>query len=727
MSTLKELREVRLEKLNKLKELGIDPYPARTNPTNKATEFHEKFSTLEDKTVTASGRIVSLRKHGKLMFIDLKDATGKIQLYIKEENIKKANYANSELNYEELDLLDTGDFAEGTGKLTKTKSGEISIEVQKIRLLTKSLRPLPDSWDGFKDKETRLRRRYLDTNVNEEVYKRFERRAKFWQVTREFLNKKGFLEMNIPVLESIIGGADAKPFVTHMDAIDQDFYLRISQELYLKRLIGGGYEKVYEIGPRFRNEGLSDEHLPEHIALEFYWAYADWEEGMDFIEELFNHVIKEVYGDKKVFSIRGFEVDFSKGWERIDFAKLMSDAYDGLDINNTTIEEVEALIKKHNIKGDFDKNIARGVDNLWKNLRKTIGGPAFLINHPKYLSPLSKSKFDNPMITERIQPIIAGSELGNGWSELNDPLDQLERFQKQQELRDSGDEEAQMLDIDYVEMLEYGMPPTFGWGHSERVFWFLEDVTAREGVPFPQLKHEIDSVTRDIYGFGEESSAEDSCDCGGECECNDDCDCDCDCEHEHECACGNGSCGCHDVTDEYLPTKEEAQALLERFVLDDYQKHHAKMVATAMEAYAKELGEDPNLWYVTGLLHDLDYFMHPEEHPGHSLEWFEHWGLPNELIHAVAAHAHERTGIEPASKMASALCAIDELAGFLYAYSLMRPNGFEGMEAKSVRKKFKDKAFAAKIDRNDISYGVEKFGVDFDDHINFLLRTYSAQ
>jgi lysyl-tRNA synthetase class 2 len=236
------------------------------------------------------------------------------------------------------------------------------------------------------------------------------------------------------------------------------------------------------------------------MAMEFYWAYADWQEGMVLVEKLFNAILDNVYDGKRKFTIRGFEVDFSKGWQTIDFTEIMSQKY-GIDVMHTTIKEVEEALHKHHVKGDFENNLHRGIDNLWKNIRKDIAGPAFLINHPKFISPLAKSKPDNPNICERFQPIIAGSELGNGWSELNDPQDQLERFKEQQALRESGDEEAQFLDIDYVEMLEYGMPPTFGYGHSERVFWFLEDVSAREGVPFPQLKYEMDPTTKQIYGL----------------------------------------------------------------------------------------------------------------------------------------------------------------------------------------------------------------------------------
>ncbi len=699
MATLKELRNVRIEKLEKLRAKGIDPYPAVTYRDTNCGDISKNFDKLNGKVVVVCGRIMSLRGHGKLLFADTKDASGKVQLYIKEQNIESPDYKYSELAFDDLHFLDVGDFIEAKGTVTKTQSGELSIEPTKLRLLTKSLRPLPDKWDGLKDKEQRSRRRYLDTTVNEDVFQRYIRRAKFWEAHREFFKMHGFIEMNIPVLEHIPGGADAKPFITHMDAIDQDFYLRISHELYLKRLIGGGYDKVYEIGPRFRNEGISDEHLPEHMAMEFYWAYADWQKGMQFIEDLFTFVIKYVYGDKTIFDIRGFKVDFSKKWERIDFATIMHEKY-GLDVHKTTVEEVGKLIKKHNIKGDFQNNLERGIDNLWKGIRKELAGPLFLINHPKYLSPLSKSKVDEPFIVERCQPIIAGSELGNGWSELNDPLDQFERFKKQQEMRDKGDEEAQWLDIDYVEMLEYGMPPTFGWGHAERVFWFLEDVTAREGVPFPQLKHEVDPVTIDIYGIENIYITS---------------------EHKQK----EAKSSIPSVTNGKLPTRDEALKLLEEHVKEPYQILHSKMVAQGLEAYAKKLNEDQDLWYITGLLHDVDYFEYPVEHPHKSLEWFKDLNYPQELITAVAAHAHDRTGVKPVSKLDAAICAVDELSGFLYAYSLMRPEGFKDMSLSSAKKKFKDKAFAAKVSREEILYGVEKLGIDFDEHLQFLMDVFS--
>jgi lysyl-tRNA synthetase class 2 len=694
MASLKELRESRLNKLEKLKSLGIDTYPAISKKTISNKAVLDRYEELENSEVSVTGRIFSFRKHGKLSFIDLKDMSGSIQIVLKEESLKEFDPRYSELSYEILDLLDTGDFIEVEGTVFTTQRGEKSIDAKKVRILTKSLRPMPDSWDGLKDKETRLRRRYLDTTINEEVFQRFIRRAKFWEATRIFFKNKGFYEINVPVLEQIPGGADATPFVTHMNAIDQDFFLRISQELQLKRLIGGGYEKVYEIGPRFRNEGLSDEHLPEHMGMEFYWAYASWTEGMEFVKEMFNYIIEYVYGDKKVFTIKGMTVDFSKDWEIIDFNNVIQERY-GIDVHNCSLDEVREVLKKEKMPESDGVNVQRAVDALWKKIRKTVAGPAFLINHPKYISPLAKAKIEELHIAERFQPIIAGSELGNGWSENNNPLDQLKDFLEQQKMRDAGDAEAQWLDIDYVEMLEYGMPPTFGWGHSERVFWFLEDVTAREGVPFPQLRFELEDSTREIYPFVneiynfkmQESKIEDS-----------------------------------SLSEKYdLISREEGLELLKKHVADNYQVMHSKMVAQVLEKYSEKFGADKDLWYLTGLLHDLDYYEYPEQHPEVALKWFEERNFPKELIHAVAAHAHSKTNEEPKTKLASCLLATDELCGFIWAYSLMRPNGFDGMEASSVLKKFKDKGFAAKIDREEIQTGVDYFGVDFKEHIEFVI------
>jgi lysyl-tRNA synthetase class 2 len=496
MATLKELRDERLRKLDDLKKLGINPYPAHVERTHKLADISDKFDELDGKQAKVVGRVTNIRKFGKIAFIVARDDSGLLQLFLRQDSVEGLSSENSQLGFDQLSLLDIGDFIEAGGLVIKTQTGEISIDVQKLRLLAKSLRPLPGH-DGFTNKEERFRRRYVDMNVNKDVYERFIRRSRFWEANREFLNKNGFSEINIPVLEHTTGGADAKSFKTHMDVLNQDFYLRISHELPLKRLIGGGYEKVYDIGPRFRNEHYTDEHLPEHVAMEWYWAYADWQDGMRFMTDMFRHILDKTFG-KLQFNIDKFDVDLSKDWEKWDYAETIKRHYE-IDVFNASLDEVKKALADHDLEVAKTENRSRGIDKLWKNIRKDIAGPIWLINTPKFISPLSKTNPANPNVVERFQPVIAGTELGNGWSELNDPLDQLNRFIEQQKMRDSGDEEAQMLDIDYVEMLEYGMPPACGWGHSERVFWTFEGVTAREGVPFPQLRRDIDDVTRGIY------------------------------------------------------------------------------------------------------------------------------------------------------------------------------------------------------------------------------------
>ncbi len=499
MATLKDFRDERLRKLEELKKLGLNSYPAKADRSHMLKALTDEFSELEDKPVSVVGRIKSIRKFGKLAFVVIRDFSGEVQLFIRADDSKATpDRNNSELSVpEELNLLDSGDFVQATGNVIKTQTGEISVEVKQLRLLSKSLRPMPNDQEGFTDKEQRLRRRYVDMNVNLDVRERFVRRSKFWQATRDFLNEKGFLEINTPVLEHTTGGADASPFVTHMDALDQDFYLRISHELPLKRLIGAGFEKVYDIGPRFRNENYSDEHLPEHVAMEWYWAYADWQDGMKLMEEMFKDVLQKTFGTLQ-FKIDGKDVDMAKSWEQWDYAGVIRDHY-GLEVFDCTIDQVKEQLKKHGLEVEKTENIARGVDKLWKKVRAEVVGPVWLINTPAFISPLSKASDHDDRFVQRAQAVIAGSELCNLFSELNDPVDQLNRFKEQQAMREAGDDEAMMLDIDYVEMLEYGMPPACGLGYSERVFWVFEGVSAREGVPFPQLREEIDSVTKSIY------------------------------------------------------------------------------------------------------------------------------------------------------------------------------------------------------------------------------------
>lgn len=495
MATLKDYRDERLKKLAQLRELGIDTYPATAHRTHGAGEVVKSYDELSGTSVTVAGRIVSIRSFGKLAFIKLRDSSGDVQLYLQKDQVAELDAARGVLGMKQLKLLDSGDFIESTGEMVTTQTGEKSVGVRELRLLAKALRPMPEK---LENKEERFRRRYVDMNVNPEVRQRFIRRSKFWTATREFLDSHGFYEINIPVLEHTTGGADANPFVTHMDALDdQQFYLRISHELPLKRLIGAGFEKVYDLGPRFRNENYSDEHLPEHIAMEWYWAYADWQAGIKFQEDLFKFVLEKTFGTLQ-FQLGKFDVDLSGEWEQWDYAETIEKRY-GIDPFDCTLDEVKQALKDNNLEVEQTENKSRGIDKLWKNIRKDVAGPIWLVNTPTFISPLSKVNPDRPETTQRAQAVIAGSELCNLFSELNDPLDQLNRFVEQQKLRDAGDDEAMMLDIDYVEMLEYGMPPACGMGFSERVFWIFEGVSAREGVPFPQLKGDVDETTKSIY------------------------------------------------------------------------------------------------------------------------------------------------------------------------------------------------------------------------------------
>ncbi len=477
-------REERLNKLKKLKEQGINPYPAKANRDYTIEEVKKNFSSLVEgqKEFFVVGRLRSLRRHGNLTFAHLEDGTERIQIAFSKKDIGADSYKILSK------LIDVGDFLEVKGFCFVTHKGENSIMVKEWRILAKAIRPLPEKWHGLQDEEEKLRKRYLDILFNPPIKEMIKKRARFWQSMREFLISKEFLEVETPVLETTTGGADARPFITHHNALDIDVYLRISMgELWQKRLMIAGFEKTFEIGRQFRNEGMDAEHLQDYTQMEFYWAYADYKDGMKLVEEMYKYVAYETFGTLK-FKIKGFDVDLDKKWEYYDYRQTVLD-FTGIDILDTSIEEIEAKLKELGV--EYDKkgfNITRAIDNLWKYCRKQIGGPGFLVGVPVEVSPLAKRDDENPQITQRFQPIIAGSEVGNGYSELNDPVDQAERFQIQQKLRDEGDEEAQMYDKEFVEALEYGMPPTCGFGTSERLFSFLMNKSARECQIFPLLK-----------------------------------------------------------------------------------------------------------------------------------------------------------------------------------------------------------------------------------------------
>lgn len=476
-----ELREERLKKLARLKEAGMDAYPVQSEKGLTTADFLHEFKALESAQnhVWLRGRVMSKRGQGGIQFVDIFDGSGRVQVVLQKDEMD----ARFQLFAETADV---GDFAEFEGVAYTTKRGEKSLKARDWHMLAKSLLPMPSEWFGLQDEELKLRERYLSILLDPELRALFDRRAKFWQAVRNFYLQRGFYEAETPVLESSPGGADARPFETHHNALDIDVSLRISLELWLKRLLVAGFPKVFEIGRIFRNEGQSREHLQDYTQIESYEAFTDMRHGMQFVQELYRAIAKEVYG-QYTFTIADHVVDLAEDWKELDYCAQIRERF-GVDPLECSEEEAIQAVHNAQITVGETLNKARAIDHLWKAIRKGISGPAFLVNVPVYMEPLAKRSTDDSRVVERFQVILAGSEMGKGFSELNDPMDQRARFEVQQQMRDAGDAEAQRLDEDYVRAMEYGMPPSFGFGMSERLFSFLENRPAHETQLFPLLR-----------------------------------------------------------------------------------------------------------------------------------------------------------------------------------------------------------------------------------------------
>jgi lysyl-tRNA synthetase, class II len=489
MASLEELRKIRLSKLQIIKKMGIDPYPSKVNRTHEINEIVESFEDIfkKDENIRIVGRIISLRGQGRIFFVDLDDGTGRFQAVLKTDD--KPKYANND-SIDGIkffsEVVDIGDFIEVGGNLFVTKSGQNSIEVKDWRILTKSLLPIPDEHYGLKDEEERHRKRYLDILMNEEQKDLFIKKAKFWNVIRNFFEERDFLSVQTPTLEITTGGAEAEPFITHHNDFDIDVYLRISVgELWQKRLMAAGFPKTYEIGRIYRNEGSSPNHLQEFTNVEFYWAYANYRDGMNLVKELYQKIAKEVFGTTK-FETRGHSFDLSGEWKEINYVDEIK-RQTGINIFETDEKEIKSFLEKKNVISEA-KTFERLVDSLWKFCRKSISGPVFVVGHPDFMQPLAKRDKDNEKLVEEFLVIIGGAEIGKGYSELNNPEDQKERFEHQKSLIETGDKEAMMADDDFIEMLEHGMPPTCGFGTGDRLFAFLADKPVRETQIFPLMK-----------------------------------------------------------------------------------------------------------------------------------------------------------------------------------------------------------------------------------------------
>ncbi len=479
---LEDIRAERLKKVADLRNKGLDPYPAESRRTFQIGDIIAGFPAYESSAapLTIAGRLMALREHGGATFADIADASGTMQALFKQDILGEA-YGTI------IARLDIGDIIEISGKAFATKRGEKTIEAASVSVLAKSLRPLPEKWHGLVDIEERLRRRYLDLLMKPEERELFIKKSKFWQAAREFMLSENFLEVETPVLEQVPGGADAEPFATHLNALDIDLYLRISLELPLKRLIVGGYEKVFEIGRIFRNEGIDREHLQDYTQLECYWAYADYYQMMELVAGMYKKMISAANGSLQ-HEWNGESINWDGDWPTIEYADIFK-AQTGLDPVVATEEQLMAYAGAEHLAPETHQGKGRLIDLIFKKkVLPTLIRPSFLVNPPVEIEPLAKRHRDDPRKVERFQVVACASELGKGFSELNDPMDQRARFEEQMKLRAAGDTEAQRLDEDFIEALEYGMPPTAGFGLSERLFAVIMNKPVRETVFFPLMR-----------------------------------------------------------------------------------------------------------------------------------------------------------------------------------------------------------------------------------------------
>lgn len=483
---INELIKVRLEKLAELKEKGVNPFPYTYDQTDLAADLLEKYQGLKEgeegpEIVSVAGRIMTKRGHGKASFATIQDQTARVQIYAKQDLLGDEKYSI----YAKLDM---GDIVGVKGHVFRTKTNELTVRVEDFTLLCKSLHPLPEKWHGLTDKELRYRERYVDLLVNPEVKAVFLKRSKIVSLIRKFLESRGFLEVETPILHVMQGGAAAKPFETFHDALNMPLFMRIAPELYLKRLIVGGFERVFEMGRVFRNEGMSYKHNPEYTILEIYQAYADYNDVMKLTEELVVAAAKEVLGTLKI-EFKGEQIDLTPPWKKITLTDALKE--NGIDITNQDEAGIRRIAKEKGIEGYAEIGIGKIINVLYdKFVEATLRQPTFIIDHPLETSPLAKKHRSKPGQVERFELIIAGMELANAFSELNDPLDQKERFKKQAELKAAGDEEAESMDDDFLRALEYGMPPTggLGIGIDRLVMILTNQPSIRDVLLFPHMR-----------------------------------------------------------------------------------------------------------------------------------------------------------------------------------------------------------------------------------------------
>ncbi|MGI6754644.1 MAG: lysine--tRNA ligase [Atopobiaceae bacterium] len=712
-------RTARRQRREALIASGINPYPIASEVSAHAAELEEKYKDLPDSQdtddiVVVAGRVRALRDSGKIAFIVLEDCTGQIQLFCRVNNFEEHTWAL-------LKGLDLGDIIEAKGNVVRTRRGQLSVSPTTIKMLSKSLRPLPEKFHGLTDREVRYRQRYVDLIMNPEVREVFRKRSQIISLIRRYMEADGYMEVETPMMHAIVGGANAKPFVTHFNALDRDFYLRIATELPLKRLIVGGLERVFEIGRQFRNEGMDLTHNPEFTSMEAYCAYSDLQGMKDLTQGLFKEIARGVCGCKEgeeIITYQGQAVDMSGTWRSVPLSEVVSEVVGEHVDMDTPIDHLRDLCRANGIEVQDVWGVGKLLFELYDELgEKTLVNPTFVCDYPEEVSPLSKRKDDDPRLTDRFELVICGHEYANAFSELNDPVDQAGRFAEQVAAKDFGDDEAMGYDYDYVRALEYGMPPAggIGYGIDRMIMLFCDQPAIRDVLLFPQMKPEV--ITRqDIASQLPDTTDNQSASLDALTR---------DAEGAHA-----GESQAKSLTSGL--TRDEAWALLVQYNEDDFHRAHAQTVEALMRYYAQKFDpENVEFWGQVGLLHDLDWekFQDPVQHTVKAGDLISEAGGTAELIHAIQTHNSDNNPDLPApvSKMECVLFAVDELSGLIQAAAKMRPSGsVVDMPTKSLKKKFKDKHFAAGCDRQVIARGAELMGLELDELLADVLDAMKA-
>ena len=767
---INDVRAVRRAKRQALIDAGVNPYPIASKVTAHAKDLEEKYAGLEAGTDTQdeyslAGRVRAIRGQGKLMFVVLEDVSGKIQLFCRVNDM-------DEKSWELLRQLDMGDIVQAEGPVVRTRRGELSLAPRSIVLLSKSMRPLPEKFHGLTDREIRYRQRYLDLIMNPEVRDVFRKRSRIVSLIRSYMEADGYIEVETPIMHSILGGANAKPFVTHFNALDRDFYLRIATELPLKRLIVGGMERVFEIGRQFRNEGMDLTHNPEFTSMEAYCAYSDLNGMKRLTEGLFQYIAREACGCEpghEVITFQGQEIDMSGTWDSRPLSEIASEVVGEHVDMDTPVEHLRELCRAHGIEPQDNWGPGKLLFELYDELgEETLVRPTFVCDYPEEVSPLSKRKDDDPRLTDRFELVIAGHEYANAFSELNDPVDQAGRFAEQVAAKGFGDDEAMGYDYDYVRALEYGMPPAggIGYGIDRMMMLFCDQPSIRDVLLFPQMKPEtvtrqdiaeqvggartdnaaadVDSLfsdaekgataeveaQRQAEGAEPAADAEPATDAAGE---------------KDEASGSQDGAGASDAVRAAIDataqegealdagiTREKAHELLTTYNKDPFHVSHGETLEGLMCHFAQEY--DPanvDFWGLVGLLHDLDWerWQDDQLHTTKTAELLAEAGANPYLAHAIMTHNSDmnRDLPEPRLKMEKVLFECDEVSGLIQAAAKMRPSGsVMDMPLKSLKKKFKDKRFAAGCDRDVMRLGAQYNGLEVADALNEVLEAMKA-